>query len=325
MPLSNNANSQFEPIMRKLLKPAGVAGVYARTGLFEQVVDGLSHLISRYREPGAEVLRFPPVMSRQMLESSGYLKSFPHLMGCVSCLAGDEATIRALVEKPDWAEALAGTELALAPAACYPVYPLQASEGDVPAGGRVFDVAADCFRHEATYEPGRLQSFRMREYVFIGTPEQATAFRSRWIPIAERMAEQLCLPYKIAPASDPFFGRAGRIAALSQLERSLKYELLIPVNSEEEPTACMSFNCHRDHFSSAWELHTAEGGIVHTACTAFGMDRLALAVFAVHGMEPKAWPASLRDCLSVSFETAKTLYRDSNSFIDRTGDVPSEI
>jgi seryl-tRNA synthetase len=299
MPMSNGGNSQFEPLMRMLLKPAGAAGVYARSGLFEQVIDGLSFLISRYREPGTEVLRFPPVMSRQMLERSGYLQSFPHLLGCVSCLTGSETGIRALVEKPDWIGGLAATELVLAPAACYPVYPLQAAEGDVPDGGKLFDVAADCFRHEATYEPGRLQSFRMREYVFIGTPEQALGFRSRWIPVAERIAEHLCLPYKVAPASDPFFGRAGRLAAISQLEQSLKYELLIPVNSEEEPTACMSFNYHRDHFGSTWELRAAGGVVAHTACTAFGMDRLALAVFAIHGIDPKGWPSSLRADLLV--------------------------
>ena len=196
--------------MHMLLKPTGAAGVYARTGLFEQVIDGLGLLISRHREPGTEILRFPPVMSRQMLESSGYLQSFPHLLGCVSCLGGTEAEIRRLVEQPDWISGLAATELVLAPAACYPVYPLQAAEGDVPAAGRFFDVAADCFRHEATYEPGRLQSFRMREYVCIGTPAQAADFRARWIPIGERIAEELCLPYKIAPASDPSLdGRAG--------------------------------------------------------------------------------------------------------------------
>jgi seryl-tRNA synthetase len=287
MPASNNGH-------RMLLKPAGVAGVYARTELFEQVVDGVSRLISRYREPGTEVLRFPPVMSRTNLEKSGYLQSFPHLLGCISCLDGGEARIRDLVENPDWAGGLAATDLALAPAACYPVYPLQASEGDVPAGGKVFDVAADCFRHETTYEPGRLQSFRMREYVYIGTAEEALGFRSRWIPIAEQIAEQLCLPYKIAPATDPFFGRAGRIAALSQLEQSLKYELLIPLNSEQEPTACMSFNYHRDHFGSAWALHTSGGEVAHTACTAFGMDRLSLAVFVIHGSDHTIWPRSVR-------------------------------
>jgi seryl-tRNA synthetase len=272
-------------------------GVYARSGLFEQVIESLGSLISRYREAAAEVLRFPPVMSRQMLEKSGYLQSFPHLLGCVSCLEGTESEIRTSVTQGDWAKGLAATELVLAPAACYPVYPFQAAQGALPAEGKLFDVAAECFRHEATHEPGRLQSFRMREYVYLGAPEQASDFRKRWIPLAEGIAQRLALPYSIAPASDPFFGRAGRLAALSQLEQSLKFELLIPVISEEEPTACMSFNYHLDHFGSTWNLRTASGGVAHTSCVAFGMDRLALAIFATHGIDPQQWPVPVRENL----------------------------
>jgi seryl-tRNA synthetase len=297
--MSHVAKDRIESMMHALLRPTGSAGVYGRTGLFERVIEGLSALISRHREPDAEVLRFPPVMSRQMLESSGYLHSFPHLLGCVSCLHGTELEIRKLVDKSDWVTGLAATDLVLSPAACYPVYPLQAAQGNLPAQGKLFDVAADCFRHESTSEPGRLQSFRMREYVCLGTPEQTLNFRSRWIPRAEQLAKQLSLPYKIAPASDPFFGRAGQLTALSQLEQSLKFELLIPVNSEEEPTACMSFNYHLDHFGSTWALRTHSGDTAHTACVAFGMDRLALAIFATHGTDPEAWPTSVREGLLV--------------------------
>ncbi len=81
-------------ITETLLLPSDIDGVYARTGVFENVVDGLTALISRYRESGTEVFRFPPVMSRRHLEKSGYLKSFPHFLGCVCCLDGDEAKIR---------------------------------------------------------------------------------------------------------------------------------------------------------------------------------------------------------------------------------------
>jgi seryl-tRNA synthetase len=289
----------LESITSALFKFTGAAGVYARSELFEQVIEALAKLINRYREPSTEVLRFPPVMSRQMLEKSGYLQSFPHLLGCVSCLEGNESEIRTSVANGNWVKGLAATELVLAPAACYPVYPFQAAQGALPPEGKLFDIAAECFRHETTHEPGRLQSFRMREYVCLGTPEQAVDFCKRWIPRAESIAHLLALPYSIAPASDPFFGRAGRLAALSQIEQSLKFELLIPVISEEEPTACMSFNYHLDHFGSTWNLRSSSGNIAHTSCVAFGMDRLALAIFATHGIDSQAWPASVREHLSV--------------------------
>jgi seryl-tRNA synthetase len=296
---SQIVEDELESLTRSLLLPTPVGGVYVRTGLFEQVIEGLTFFITLHREPGTQILRFPPVMSRTELERSGYLHSFPHLLGGVSCLQGDEPKVRALVERQEWVKELSATELVLSPAACYPVYPMAAACGPVPAEGLLFDVASDCFRRESTHEIGRFQSFRMREFVCMGTPEQVLEFRSRWMFLAQRLAKLLGLPHSIAPASDPFFGRAGRLAAMSQLEQSLKFELLIPLRSEEEPTACMSFNCHRDHFSTVWHLTTENGEKAHTGCVAFGLDRLALALFKTHGLDLSKWPALVRKSLAI--------------------------
>src|SRR5580765_7721306 len=92
--LQNKTQGSGDSSTGALLAPMGVDGVYARTGLYEKVVDSLAALITRHREPDTEVFRFPPVMSRRILEKSGYLKSFPQLLGCVSCLNGSEAAIR---------------------------------------------------------------------------------------------------------------------------------------------------------------------------------------------------------------------------------------
>jgi seryl-tRNA synthetase len=61
----------------------------------------------------------------------------------------------------------------------------------------------------------------------------------------------------------------------------------------------MSFNYYRDHFATAWDLRTAGGDVVHTACVAFGMDRLALAMFAIHGIDMLDWPPSVRATLDI--------------------------
>jgi seryl-tRNA synthetase len=293
----------LDSIAEALLLPSGIDGVYARTALFEQAVNGLSTLITRYRDADTEVLRFPPVMSRRQVEKSGYLKSFPHFLGCVSCLGGGEAEVHATVERSeageDWTGALAAADLVLSPAACYPVYPLAASRGDVPAGGLLFDVACDCFRREPSKMLDRLQSFRMREYVCIGTPEEVEEFRKRWLARAQNLSGQLGLDGRIDTASDPFFGRGGMLMARSQVEQSLKFELLIPIHSAEKPTACMSFNYHRDHFGSTWNLKTKAGEVAHTGCVAFGIDRLALALFATHGIDMPHWPLAVRKALSL--------------------------
>jgi seryl-tRNA synthetase len=301
--MSQYSTSRLASIANSVLLPTAANGVHARSGIFEHVIDGLSHAISARREAGTEILRFPPVMSRAIVEKSGYLKSFPHLLGCVSCLHGEEAAIRNLLEgeaaEQNWLRGLAATDLVLTPAACYPLYPLAASRGAVPENGLMFDVASYCFRREVSHEPGRLQSFRMREYVYMGVPALALDFRKRWLARAEELAQQLALPYRLAAASDPFFGRVGKIMAMSQVEQALKFELLIPVNSEEHPTACMSFNYHQDHFGTTWGLKTEAQEVAHTACVAFGIDRLGLALFATHGLDLRQWPAMTRETLSV--------------------------
>ena len=293
----------LEAITETLLLPSDIDGIYARTGVFEDVVVGLTALISRHREPGTDVLRFPPVMSRRHLEKSGYLKSFPHFLGCVCCLTGEEAKIRGTVERleggEDWTTDLSAADLVLTPAACYPVYPIAASRGVVPAAGLKFDVAADCFRREPSKDLDRLQSFRMREYVCLGTPEQIDAFRRRWLAWAPDFAAELGLPCTIEQASDAFFGRGGKLMAMSQIEQALKFELLIPVRSAEKPTACMSFNYHQDHFGKVWNLRNTSGAVVHTGCVAFGIDRLALALFATHGPDVSGWPAAVRQALMI--------------------------
>jgi seryl-tRNA synthetase len=290
-------------LMQGLFHQTGVDGVYARTGLYEGVVEALAALISTYRPKGAEVLRFPPVMSRAQLERHGYLKSFPNLLGCVSCLSGSERDIRGVVarfeEGEDWTGSLGAADLVLAPAACYPVYPLAAARGPVPASGLLFDVACDCFRREPSTDIDRFQSFRMREYVCIGTEAQIHAFRDQWIGRAKGLADRLGLSYHVDLASDPFFGRGGQIVAASQIEQALKFELLIPVRSEVKPTACMSFNYHQDHFGHTWDLNTADGKPAHTGCVAFGMDRLAVALFSAHGLDLEQWPTDVRAALRV--------------------------
>src|SRR6202162_4210629 len=120
-------------IAEGLFRSMGVDGVYARSALYAHVVERLESYITRQRDPQAEIMRFPPVMSRKQLEKSGYLKSFPNLLGCVCALHGSEASIRSAVDRHenggDWTTSGASSGFVLSPAACYPVYPIAAARG----------------------------------------------------------------------------------------------------------------------------------------------------------------------------------------------------
>jgi seryl-tRNA synthetase len=299
MPATNPSIEPLAHVEAALFQRLGVDGVYARTALYEDLVAQLGVYINGQRDARAEVLRFPPVMSRSQLEKSGYLKSFPNLLGCVCALHGTEDQIRAAAESSAWTESLSASDLVLSPAACYPTYPLVAARGPLPADGLIFDVQADCFRREPSRALSRLQSFRMREFVRIGTAADVAAFCAQWLERAQQVARELALPHKVDAANDPFFGRVGQMMAVSQRLASLKFELLIPYYAGAEPTACMSFNYHREHFGTVWGIRDAAGQPAHTGCVAFGIDRLAVALFCVHGVEPARWPAPVRQALAM--------------------------
>ncbi len=285
-----------------LLLDTGVDGLYGRGGGFEDVVARFDALITSFGGgDGAEVVRFPPGMNRKLFEKSGYMKNFPQLAGSVNSFNGDDKQHARLLDKiecrEDWSADLAATDIVLAPAACYPLYPTVAKRGALPEQGRLFDLNSYCFRHEPSKDPARMQMFRMREYVRLGTPGQVTEFRATWLERGRALIEKLGVPFDVDVANDPFFGRAGRMMAASQRDQNLKFELLIPIESVEKPTACLSFNYHQDHFGSLWGIATSAGEVAHTACVGFGMERVALALFKHHGFETKAWPAAVRAAL----------------------------
>jgi seryl-tRNA synthetase len=121
----------------------------------------------------------------------------------------------------------------------------------------------------------------------------------RWMIRAQGIARDLGLAFRVDYPSDPFFGRVGQMKAVSQKQQSLKFELLVPLRSEEQPTACMSFNYHREHFGTTWRIADAHGEVAHTGCVAFGMDRLAVAMFHTHGTALSMWPSKVRDLLGL--------------------------
>ncbi|WP_448208312.1 amino acid--[acyl-carrier-protein] ligase [Azospirillum sp. sgz302134] len=285
-----------------LLIPTGVDGLYGRSGVFEDVVERFNALISAYGgNDGAEVMRFPPGLARQHFERSEYLKSFPQLAGTIHSFKGDDRAhhtlLRRLEEGEDWTDGQMATNVVMTPAACYPIYPTVADRGALPKDGALVDVYSYCFRHEPSLDPARMQLFRMREYVRVGTPEQVMTFRQTWLERGRSLMESLSVPLDIDLANDPFFGRTGQMLAANQRDQGLKFELLIPITSTEKPTACLSFNYHQDHFGLLWDIRTADGEVAHTACVGFGMERVALALFRHHGFDVKAWPTAVRKTL----------------------------
>lgn len=284
------------------LVPLGVEGVFGRSEAFEAVVEGIERLVTaRGADQGATRLRFPPILPRHDLERTDYLRSFPDLAGSIHSFRGGDREhaelLRELEQGGDWAARLGASDLMLGPAACYPVY--ATIRGTLPAGGRVFDVFGYCFRHEPSPDPARMQAFRMREYVRLGTAEDAVAFRDRWIERGLALLGELGLAVRAEPANDPFFGRAGRMLAANQRDQRLKFELLAPITHPDRPGAVASCNYHQDHFGQPFGIRTADGRTAHSACVGFGVERITLALMLAHGLDTARWPGPVRAALGL--------------------------
>jgi seryl-tRNA synthetase len=282
-----------------LLIDTGVLGVYGRGRDFEAIRRAVNDVVSRAAEPdGAEPVRFPPVLPRHQFEKSGYLSSFPHLAGTIFDFEGDEDAARVQNERAtaheDWSEFQTMSDLVLTPAACYPVCPAIAARGPLQPGGIVVDAGDSyVFRSEPSGDPARLQMFHQREIVRIGEPDAVAEWRNTWRDRALELLRGLGLAADYDVASDPFFGRSGRMLAASQRQQELKFEIQVQI-AGPEPTAVASFNYHQLHFAETYGIELANGETAHTACLGFGLERITLALLNTHGLDPGAWPADVR-------------------------------
>lgn len=283
-----------------LVIPTAVQGGWGRGPVFEDILQRFdAHVMRGAADDGATELTFPPIVARSTIEQLGYLDNFPQLVGSIHSFFGKDAQARELSQRvrdgQRWEDLLDITESMLLPAACYPVYPV--FSGLLPEGGRLVTVKNWCFRHEPSPEPTRLQSFRMREFIRVGRPDEVEAWRDAWLERGLALLRGLGLPVEADVANDPFFGRAGRMMATSQREQRLKFEIVVPVISAERPTAIASFNWHQEHFTGKYGIRAAGDQVAHTACMGFGLERVTLALLKHHGLDPAAWPAEARAAL----------------------------
>ena len=280
-----------------LLIPAGPLGAFGRGAVFESVLEAFDALVvRRAKDDGVESMTFPPVIDKMIIERTGYMDSFPTLCGAIHSFVGDEREARTISAKiaagEGWGDTLSQSDVVMNPAACYPFYPT--CRGTVPANGRHVTMLAWVYRQEPSLEPTRMRSFRVREFIRVGTPDTVIQWRDQWLDRGVTLLRALQLPATPDVAADPFFGRGGKMLAAGQIEQKLKFEVLIPVVSAKKPTACCSFNYHQDKFGSAFEIKLPDGDTAHTACLGFGLERVVMALFKTHGFDPLQWPAAVR-------------------------------
>ena len=129
------------------------------------------------------------------------------------------------------------------------------------------------FRHEPSDDPARMQMFHMREFVRIGEPETSPPGATSGCDAGLDLLRRLGLDAGSEVASDPFFGRERPDARREPARAGAQVRVLVQIGGPE-PTAIASFNYHQDHFTPIYDIDLRDGGVAHTGCLAFGIERI---------------------------------------------------
>jgi seryl-tRNA synthetase len=212
-----------------------------------------SRFVALALKAGACQVVVPQFIERSVLERAGYFDSFP---ASVLEEAGGQC---------------------MPPATCYHCYAKLAAAA-LPENG-VWTCIARCRRKEAKREPGRLQTFTMREVVLVGSATWVRTRRQEWMDQILAFAQSMSMSVAIEPATDPFFGGGeARGRKLLQQVKQLKYELRARVDTRGTQLAVSSFNLHETFFAHRFELRLPDGTDAYSGCIAFGLERWALAL-----------------------------------------------
>jgi len=244
--------------------------------------------------------QFPSLIGADVLESCKYLRSFPHALTLVSHLREDLAAVQEFARSAKWdggqlvsdPSHLSSIECLLAPAVCFHCFAwLQNSKQE---RDRSFTAIGKCFRYESGNLEGleRLWDFTMRELIFVGTTDFVLGQRQKAIDESTKLLDEWGLGYEIRSATDPFFIEE-YASATFQLAFDLKFEVRANLPYKGKTLAVGSFNFHQDYFGRSLNITNENGEPSSTGCVGFGLERLALAFLAQHGLDQRNWPDAI--------------------------------
>ena len=251
-------------VEHRLIIPVGVPGVFGRGAVFEDVLRPLrrAHLARSAAKDGAEVMAFPPTLDRKVFEKSEYLDSFPQLAGSVFSFTGTDRTTPSCASGPrgpTWAEWQTMTDVVLYARRLLPGVPKLHGD-DSGAAGTWSTCRTGCSG------TSRLPSRRACRRSACASSSASARRRSssRGATCGSSGASSLLHSLGLPAKSDVACGSVlrptgGRMLAGNQREQKLKFEVLVPVISEEKPTAVCSFNYHQDHFGKLFDIKTPDG------------------------------------------------------------------
>ena len=150
------------------------------------------------------------------------------------------------------------------------------------------------FRNEPSGDPARMRSFHMREFVRIGDPADVATFRDAWLERTLGLFGRLGLDRgvrdRLGPVLRPRRPDAGGEPARAGAEVRARRAWSAARSRRRSPRSTTT----RTISPQVYEIGLEGGGIAHTGCVAFGIERVTLALFRAHGLDPQAWPPEVR-------------------------------
>lgn len=280
-------------------------GIFTFQGEFLRLWSGLDEFFRTYAlSLGAIEQAYPPTVLAKSMMRNGYLSGFPHHALLVAGVGRTPDRVARFVDackavEPIDSDTLAMPEQVLAPTVCYRCFEALGGER-LQSPHTIFTGTAHCNRNEGFIEDSlaRLQSFMMREIIFIGTNSDVDRIRYRIIQHAQDCVREWGLTARLATASDPFFATTEQSKRGYQSLMQLKYEMQFNIPFSDRWISCMSFNNHQQTLVSAYDIVGPNAEDTGSGCVGYGLERLAFAIYSQYGTDAAKWPSALADLAS---------------------------
>jgi hypothetical protein len=300
-----------ENIYEKLCEDGDVVevspGVYSYSNLFLKVFQYFNNKIEAYGKEtfdGIREYKFPVLHPIKRYEKGGYFENFPHYIMFGTSMKNDLEILERFskngLNDESILEEMKAPSLVLRHAACVPVYEMLEGKTISKDNPEKFLVSGTCFRNEGknTFELSRLNEFFMKEYVFVGTPDQCKELIEKAKELWSYWQKVFKVNTKLDTANDSFFASNYKKLQFFQVIGDSKREFKWNIPGHDTYISCGSINFHRTHFSKPYAIKNENDELCYTACFAFGIERLAYALLSQKGLDISKWDASTFDEIS---------------------------
>lgn len=254
----------------KIFKKEGYLCLFEKeTELFEKLD---SDFVSFLNGHDVKKYSIPALIDGDVLKKCNYFESFPQHLSAVSTVKEgklNEVSSAKHVNDKD----LQTHNKFLTPAACLHLYPMlegkDIDELNITTRARVYR-----YERNRYDEIGRFWDFTVREMVFVGSKIYVQKMLKEIRDKALAYAKKITPNAKLVLSSDVFYeNKRNVIKKKLQIVNEKKYELVIPIDSED--VAVASFNYHGEHFSLPFNFN--KNGTIVSGCVGFGLERWLLA------------------------------------------------